>query len=149
MKVPLSVLRLRKEMETICISPNDTIAVEEKENGSASITYSMYLTEGVYAHKRYTFMINIGNSYPFSPPKAVCITPVLHPSIDDQGRVCMNITREDWSIKQGIQSVIFGLSSIFYDVPIQDPFNEYARNLYLESKERYVQEVERLYKSKL
>jgi len=147
MTVPLSVLRVKREMETVQIGVNDELDVAYEEDGTCTLLYSMYLDEGVYKGHRYPFQIRVPDTYPFSPPKATCIVSVLHPSIDSLGRVCMNVTREDWSLDQGIQSVIFCLSSIFYDVPTEEPLNRDAHALFMEDPEAFKKEAERVYKS--
>ncbi|KAI5191342.1 ubiquitin-conjugating enzyme E2 M [Nematocida sp. AWRm77] len=147
MKQPLSVLRVKKEMEDLHIQPDDRARAEYREDGSSQVFYSLYLRDGIYGGQRYEFVINVPNNYPFAPPKAIALSKVFHPSIDAQGRVCMNITREDWSITQGLQTVVFGLSSIFYDVPKEEPLNQEAHALLLEDSLKYASYAREVYRS--
>lgn len=144
-KHPLSVLRVKKELETIIIGPDEEIAVDYYPDGASTIFYTMHIRDGIYAGHLYSFAIAVPKTYPFAPPKPRCLTKVLHPSIDAEGRVCMNITREDWSIVLSIQTVIFGLSSIFYDVPTSNPLNQEAQRMLLDSPEKYAREARRVY----
>jgi len=34
--------------------------------------------------------VRMGERYPFAPPLVKFITPVYHPNIDDQGRICLS-----------------------------------------------------------
>ncbi|KAI5172095.1 ubiquitin-conjugating enzyme E2 M [Nematocida sp. LUAm3] len=145
-KEPLSTLRLKKEMEEICIVQDDSIQAEYKEDGSAEIFYSHMVKEGIYEGQSYRFLIKTKENYPFSPPKAICLSPVFHPSIDELGRICMNVTREDWSVLLGVQIVIFGISAIFYDVPEENPLNKEAASLFLKDKVAYKKKVLEVYK---
>ncbi|KAI5186250.1 ubiquitin-conjugating enzyme E2 M [Nematocida homosporus] len=147
MKTPLSLLRLHRELEDISIAAGDTLALETFADGSAHLTWHFHIKDGIYAGHKYRFLIKIKNDYPFSPPKPVCLDPVLHPSIDRLGRVCLNITREDWSVRQGIQAVIFGVSSIFYDIPCEDPLNAAALELFLESPDKFQIAVQQTYQN--
>lgn len=147
MKPALSTLRTQKEMESIQVRDGDAIRADYCTDGSAEIHYSMHLDDGVYAGHTYEFVIKVPSSYPFAPPKAVALSKVFHPSIDALGRVCMNITREDWSITQGIQSVVFGLSTIFHDVPTEEPLNQEAHALLTADPAAFAKEAQRVYRS--
>ncbi|KAI5191689.1 ubiquitin-conjugating enzyme E2 M [Nematocida minor] len=146
-KKPLSILRLETELKDLIVNKNEKVAVEYSDDGSATVFYHLKLTDGYYKGHAYTFSINIPNNYPFSPPKAVCKMKVLHPSIDALGRVCLNITREDWSVQHGLQIVLFGLSSIFYDVPTDSPLNKEAHSFLMQGPEVFTRKAEEVYKS--
>ncbi|OAG29651.1 ubiquitin-conjugating enzyme E2 M [Nematocida displodere] len=136
-KTPLSLLRIQRELEEVQINPKDQIAFERNPNDTGTVLYTLYLTDGIYANQAYTFAIHIPLDYPFAPPKPWCLQSVLHPSIDERGRVCLNITREDWSMRYGVQSVIFGLSAIFYELPEDTPLNKEALDLFRHSPQEY------------
>lgn len=147
MKKPLSLLRAEIEYRELIIGKTEKITMESHSDGSATITYTLSPTEGPFKSHRYPFKILIPHNYPFSPPKAICQVKVLHPSIDQLGRVCLNITREDWSIQQTLQAVIFGLSSIFYDVPLEEPLNKEAHAVLEKGIAIFTQEAEKVYRS--
>lgn len=146
-KKPLSLLRAEAEYKELVVGSNEKVSLKCCSDGSAIITYCLSLTDGYFKGQTYPFSIAIPRDYPFNPPKATCLIRVLHPSIDDLGRVCLNITREDWSIKHGVQLVIFGLSSIFYDVPLEDPLNKEAHSILMRGPDEFIKEAERVYRS--
>ncbi|KAI5181802.1 ubiquitin-conjugating enzyme E2 M [Nematocida sp. AWRm80] len=147
MKQPFSHLRLQKELETLVLRPEETLSTEMYPDGRAQIKYTLLLTDGIYKDHKYTFTINIPKEYPFTPPKPICTTKVLHPSIDSLGRVCLNITREDWSVQQSIQTIIFGLSSIFYNIPRDNPLNQVAYSWLLQGDDIFKREAIKVYNS--
>ncbi|OAG33640.1 ubiquitin-conjugating enzyme E2 M [Nematocida sp. ERTm5] len=146
MKKKLALLRIEAEFKELVYSSNEKVCLL-CENESFILVYTITLLDGYYKNHTYVFNINIPQNYPFSPPKPVCITKVLHPSIDDLGRVCLNITREDWSVQQTLQVVIFGISSIFYDVPTDNPFNQKAHSLLIKDPSDFIKEVNLVYNS--
>ncbi len=49
----------------------------------------------------------------------LCLTllraQVYHPNIDHEGKICLNILREDWKPVLSISSVVYGLQFLFLD----------------------------------
>jgi ubiquitin-conjugating enzyme E2 M len=83
----------------------------------------------------------VPSHYPHSPPKVDCKTKIYHPNIDLQGKVCLNILREDWRPVLDINSVIYGLIYLFYEPNPDDPLNHEAADLFrkdIKSFERLV-----------
>lgn len=70
-------------------------------------------SDGLYRGATFNFQIEIPTTYPYDPPKALCTTLVYHPNIDWEGRVCLNILRQEWMPVLSLGSVIFGLMTLF------------------------------------
>ena len=49
---------------------------------------------------------------------------------DLQGKVCLNILREDWKPVLDINAVIYGLIYLFYEPNPDDPLNKEAASLF-------------------
>jgi ubiquitin-conjugating enzyme E2 M len=49
--------------------------------------------------------------YAVAPP--LMRDQVYHPNIDIEGKICLNILREDWKPVLSISSVIYGLQFLF------------------------------------
>ena len=65
--------------------------------------------EGMYRGGRFTFDFNINQNFPHEPPKVRCREKIYHPNIDLEGKVCLNILREDWKPVLNLNAVIVGL----------------------------------------
>lgn len=65
--------------------------------------------EGMYRTGRFTFDFAINQSFPHEPPKVRCREVIYHPNIDLEGKVCLNILREDWKPVLNLNAVIVGL----------------------------------------
>jgi len=85
---------------------------------------------GYWKSATYHFTFGIPPHYPHSPPKVECKTKIYHPNIDLQGKVCLNILREDWRPVLDINSVIYGLIYLFYEPNPDDPLNHEAAELF-------------------
>ena len=96
---------------------------------------------GYWKGATYKFVFVVPPHYPHSPPKVDCTTKIYHPNIDLQGKVCLNILREDWRPVMDINSVIYGLIYLFYEPNADDPLNHEAADLFrkdIKSFERLV-----------
>jgi ubiquitin-conjugating enzyme E2 M len=65
--------------------------------------------EGMYRSGRFTFDFSINQNFPHEPPKVRCREVIYHPNIDLEGKVCLNILREDWKPVLNLNAVIVGL----------------------------------------
>mmetsp|Transcript_16877 Transcript_16877/g.29045 ORF Transcript_16877/g.29045 Transcript_16877/m.29045 type:complete len:229 (+) Transcript_16877:67-753(+) len=85
---------------------------------------------GFWKNATYKFKFEIGDHYPHQPPKVHCDTKIYHPNINLEGKVCLNILREDWKPVLDINAVIYGLIFLFYEPNPDDPLNHEAAELF-------------------
>ncbi|KAJ0350946.1 hypothetical protein KNSL1_003616 [Colletotrichum chrysophilum] len=82
--------------------------------------------EGMYRTGRFTFSFDINQNFPHEPPKVRCKEKIYHPNIDLEGKVCLNILREDWKPVLNLNAVIVGLQFLFLEPNASDPLNKEA-----------------------
>jgi ubiquitin-conjugating enzyme E2 M len=136
-------LRLQKDLGELDISSTTaTIDIPDKEN-LREFTITLKPIEGYYKGASYVFKISVPLSYPHEPPKALCLTKVFHPNIDEEGKVCLNILRADWKPVLTMKAVIFGLELLFIEPNPDDPLNKTAAKMLREDKRLFQQTVQR------
>jgi ubiquitin-conjugating enzyme E2 M len=82
--------------------------------------------EGMYKGGRFNFSFAINQNFPHDPPKVLCKDKIYHPNIDLEGKVCLNILREDWKPVLNLNAVIVGLQFLFLEPNASDPLNKAA-----------------------
>lgn len=112
-------------------------------NDLTSFDVSICPDSGYWKHATYHFTFTIPPHYPHSPPKVECKTTIYHPNIDLEGKVCLNILREDWKPVLDINSVIYGLIYLFYEPNPDDPLNHEAAELFRKDVRQFERLVSR------
>ena len=98
---------------------------------------------GYWKSATYHFSFEIPAHYPHSPPKVDCRTKIYHPNINLDGKVCLNILREDWKPVLDINAVIYGLIYLFYEPNPDDPLNHEAAELFRKDVKQFERLVTR------
>ncbi|TVY37555.1 NEDD8-conjugating enzyme [Lachnellula subtilissima] len=112
----LSELELPRTMKTVFKDPDDVLNFE----------LTIEPDEGMYKGGQFHFTFEISQEFPHQAPKVLCKEKIYHPNIDLQGKVCLNILREDWKPVLNIQAVIVGLQFLFLEPNASDPLNKEA-----------------------
>ncbi|XXH03403.1 hypothetical protein Hte_009804 [Hypoxylon texense] len=127
----LSELSLGTTMKTIFDDPDDIL----------NFTLEILPDEGIYHGGRFTFTFTMGPNYPHEPPKVRCQQKIYHPNIDLEGKVCLNILREDWKPVLNLNAVIVGLQFLFLEPNASDPLNKEAADDLRHSRENFRRNV--------
>uniref|UniRef100_A0A7S1V632 UBC core domain-containing protein n=1 Tax=Grammatophora oceanica TaxID=210454 RepID=A0A7S1V632_9STRA len=108
------------------------VATIEFPNPNDLTKFRVFVTpdSGFWKKARYEFEFVIGGHYPHEAPKVTCHTKIYHPNINLEGKVCLNILREDWKPVLDINAVIYGLIYLFYEPNPDDPLNHEAAELF-------------------
>ncbi|KAG0172427.1 Ubiquitin-conjugating enzyme E2 T [Apophysomyces sp. BC1034] len=68
--------------------------------------------------------INIPQQYPFHPPQIRFKTPIYHPNIDENGRICADILKQDgWKPSLNLSTTLISLSTLMACPNPDDPLD--------------------------
>ena len=115
----MSLKRIEKELEDFKKDPPLGCS-------GGIVNNNIYIWEAVlvgpidspYSGGIYKLDINIPSNYPFKPPKIKFKTPILHPNINRDGYICLDILNKSWSPVLTISKTILSISSLLCDPKI-------------------------------
>lgn len=90
-----------------------------------------------YEGGTFNLSIEFPPDYPFKPPKVIFTTPIYHPNVDEQGVVCLDILKDNWSAALTMVKVLLSLSSVLTDPNPAQSLRADVGKLYLEDRATY------------
>ena len=70
------------------------------------------------------------DDYPMSPPKILMRTKIWHPNIDRQGRICLDILKNNWTPALQIRAVLLSLQALLSAPDASDFLNIEAAEMW-------------------
>lgn len=122
-------MRLERDIKALDLPPTVTVDIINRpaDINEKPLLY-IYISpdDGFYVGGHFKFGFSINENYPIDAPKVSCLNRLYHPNIDIDGKICLNILREDWRPVLDLQSIIIGLLFLFLEPNAQDPLNKEA-----------------------
>ncbi|KAG0657913.1 NEDD8-conjugating protein ubc12 [Monosporozyma unispora] len=137
-------MRLEKDIENLDLPPTVTVdIINAPSNLNERPLLYIFISpdDGYYDGGRFKFSLIINENYPIDAPKLLCLDKIYHPNIDLDGKICLNILREDWRPVLDLQAIIIGLLFLFLEPNAQDPLNKEAAQILNNDKFQFKQMV--------
>lgn len=85
----------------------------------------------------YRLNIQFPSEYPHKPPKIIFRNRMFHPNIAENGTICLDILKENWSPVLNITKVLLSICSLLTDPNPASPLNGNAAREYTNNIENY------------
>lgn len=135
-------LQFKKELPELSTIPQCVLTQTKDDFMNFKATYTPD-RDSLWFGGKYEFSIAVPDTYPFNPPKVMCLTKIYHPNIDTQGNVCLNILKEDWKPTLNVSTVIAGIYFLFTDPNPNDPLNHDAATVMRDNYDLFVQNIKK------
>lgn len=90
-------------------------------DGGSIVKLWLSPVRGYWSGGKYEFTIDASDCYPYKAPIVKCNTLIYHPNINFEGKICLNILREEWKPIHSISTIINGLLFLFECPSADDP----------------------------
>ena len=86
-----------------------------------------------YQDGKFKLSIIMPSDYPYKPPKIMFKTRMYHPNIANDGSICIDILKDQWSSALRLTTVLLSLSDLLANPNPNDPLvleiaNQYKKN---------------------
>jgi len=129
--------RLEKELLEINTSLENCSAGLRKDNIFEWYGLIFGPAKSVYEGGVFHLNIDFPTDYPFKPPKINFITKIYHPNISENGSICLDILKQQWSPALTINKVLLSLSSLLDEPNALDPLSPEAASNYLHRRDEF------------
>ncbi|PKS07621.1 hypothetical protein jhhlp_006227 [Lomentospora prolificans] len=139
-KVTAAQLRVQKDLSELSLGSTMKTEFPDPDD-ILNFVLTIEPDEGMYRGGAFTFTFAINQNFPHEPPKVRCREKIYHPNIDLEGKVCLNILREDWKPVLNLNAVIVGLQFLFLEPNASDPLNKEAADDLRQNREMFKRNV--------
>lgn len=145
-----TTIRLTRELNKLQAESDklDGIIIEKPDNLMVWFAKIKGPPNSPYENGLFDIQLNFDSNYPVKAPSVKFLTPMYHPNIYRDGKICVDILQpHEWTPAQNIRTILISIMSLLMDPNPTSPANREAADLYNKDRTAYEQTVRDFIKS--
>lgn len=136
---PQIISRLLGEIRELVRSPPEGVEYISADDSSVSEIHAFIdgPEETPFFGGRFRMKLVISEDYPNSPPKGYFLTKIYHPNIANNGDICVNTLKRDWTSSVTLKHILQIIRCLLIVPFPESSLNDEAGKLFMESYEEY------------
>lgn len=136
---PQMVSRLMGEIRQLNRNaPEGVQYIQSEENSVSEIHALISGPEGTpFVGGAFRIKLVIPSDYPNSPPKGYFLTKIFHPNVANNGDICVNTLKKDWTPDVTISHVLQVIRCLLIVPFPESSLNDEAGKMFMESYDEY------------
>lgn len=136
---PQVISRLMGEIRHLVKTPPEGIQYIESDENSVSEVHAIISgpEETPFVGGNFRIKLVISSDYPNSPPKGFFLTKIFHPNVANNGDICVNTLKKDWTPDVTLTHVLQVIRCLLIVPFPESSLNDEAGKLFMESYEEY------------
>eukprot|EP00051_Salpingoeca_urceolata_P005433 m.73210 g.73210 ORF g.73210 m.73210 type:complete len:151 (-) comp14327_c0_seq1:261-713(-) len=137
--------KLTKELKKLQTEPLDGVLVDTVQDDLFYWKATLSGPEGSpYEGGIFILDVKFPSEYPFKPPTITFKTPVYHPTVSNEGGICLKLIKTGWSPAVGISRVLQAVVSMLADPSPEGALVPDIAKQLTENREAFEAEARRL-----
>ena len=99
--------------------------------------------DSLYDGYKFDLSIDIPAEYPNKPLQIKFLTKIEHVNVNNQGDICMDILKTEWTAAQNMRTILISLISLLSEPNADDPLNHDLAELYRTDKKAYCDKIKK------
>ena len=118
--------RILAELSQISVDHNDVFVIGPVDDTITHLGgYIIGPKDTPYEGGKFHISIICPLDYPYNPPLILFKTHIYHPNINENGSICLDVLKDEWSPILTISKIMYSLSSLLSEPNPDDPLVEH------------------------